>query len=565
MAVQNDIQDLSILMLLARRHEKDFILRKKPKYIKQHQERTQSMLKILEKDHSKFASIAGEKTFQRALKDITNYQAAFADIVKRFAAEGNSKEGLRGKMRADAHIIEKNITKLNLDPGLTIQLLNIRRREKDYLLRRDSKYLTKAKADSFKFKTILNESDLTQSESAIITKAMASYLSVFKKVTINYDAIVKDIADFRKDIHHFEEYLAKTDEAITKQIKINIDELHDLKTRTVTLLISIFAVSIAGILFVALFLTKVANTFIGLATSLKSSSDSTNVCSNDVKGASHRVSEATTQQASAIQETVATLDEIKAMVNKSVNNANESATCANNSHQIATEGKDTVKQVITAIGDISDANKKIMGQMNQNNEQLETIVHIINEISSKTSIINDIVFQTKLLSFNASVEAARAGEHGKGFAVVAEEVGSLAQMSGTASMEIEEMLGESIKKVQEISNQTKENVDNLTILGKEKTENAVLVANECDQKLDEIVVNAQDVKTMVNEINLAAQEQAVGVSNIAEAMNELDQSTHINSDIATQTSDLSLKLDEEADNLNAVVVELEEQILGKAS
>ena len=58
------------------------------------------------------------------------------------------------------------------------------------------------------------------------------------------------------------------------------------------------------------------------------------------------------------------------------------------------------------------------------------------QIKDKVNIINDIVFQTKLLSFNASVEAARAGENGKGFAVVAEEVGNLASVSGKAANEI---------------------------------------------------------------------------------------------------------------------------------
>jgi methyl-accepting chemotaxis protein len=77
-----------------------------------------------------------------------------------------------------------------------------------------------------------------------------------------------------------------------------------------------------------------------------------------------------------------------------------------------------------------------MNQINYSNEQMSEIVKVIQEIETKTKVINDIVFQTKLLSFNASVEAARAGEQGKGFAVVAEEVGNLAQMSGNAAKEI---------------------------------------------------------------------------------------------------------------------------------
>ena len=72
---------------------------------------------------------------------------------------------------------------------------------------------------------------------------------------------------------------------------------------------------------------------------------------------------------------------------------------------------------------------------------------LISEIGNKTKVINDIVFQTKLLSFNASVEAARAGEHGKGFSVVAEEVGNLAHMSGNSAKEITQLLESSINRV----------------------------------------------------------------------------------------------------------------------
>ena len=72
-----------------------------------------------------------------------------------------------------------------------------------------------------------------------------------------------------------------------------------------------------------------------------------------------------------------------------------------------------------------------------------------------------IVFQTKLLSFNASVEAARAGEYGKGFSVVAEEVGNLAQMSGIAAKDISALLQSSVKKVEQIATESKTKIDRL--------------------------------------------------------------------------------------------------------
>jgi methyl-accepting chemotaxis protein len=181
-----------------------------------------------------------------------------------------------------------------------------------------------------------------------------------------------------------------------------------------------------------------------------------------------------------------------------------------------------------------------MNQVNESNRQISEITKVIAEIGNKTKVINDIVFQTKLLSFNASVEAARAGEHGKGFAVVAEEVGNLAQMSGTAAKEISEMLDSSIRKVESIVNDTKENVERLVRVGKDKVDAGRRVAEECSHVLDEIVGNVTDVSQMSSDIASASKDQAQGVREISKAMAQLDtvtQSNALAANIAAQAAE----------------------------
>ncbi len=99
-----------------------------------------------------------------------------------------------------------------------------------------------------------------------------------------------------------------------------------------------------------------------------------------------------------------------------------------------------------------------MDEISQANTKLQSIVSLIEEIRNKTKVINDIVFETRLLSFNASIEAARAGVHGKGFAVVAEEVGKLASMSGKAADEIRALLETSTQEVDRAVKQTSDRV-----------------------------------------------------------------------------------------------------------
>ncbi|MBF0205734.1 MAG: hypothetical protein HQK53_02485 [Oligoflexia bacterium] len=103
------------------------------------------------------------------------------------------------------------------------------------------------------------------------------------------------------------------------------------------------------------------------------------------------------------------------------------------------EGKNIMVLVVSAVEAIESAN-----------QQLNNIIEIFRGIFSKAGVINEIVFETKILSFNAAIEAARAGEEGRGFAVVAEEVGYLAKKSGEAALEITNMLEESKNKVFQI-------------------------------------------------------------------------------------------------------------------
>jgi methyl-accepting chemotaxis protein len=204
-----------------------------------------------------------------------------------------------------------------------------------------------------------------------------------------------------------------------------------------------------------------------------------------------------------------------------------------------------------------------MIQVEESNQNLAEIVKVITEIGSKTKIINDIVFQTKLLSFNASVEAARAGEQGKGFAVVAEEVGKLAQMSGAAAKEISDMLDGSIKKVQNIVSETKSKVEALIEQGKEKVTIGTSVAKQCGEALDQMVSSVSEVSRMVSEIAMASQEQAEGVKQINQAMGQLDQTTQQNASGSQETASAAEELSSQADALRAMVIELTQTIEGR--
>ncbi len=286
--------------------------------------------------------------------------------------------------------------------------------------------------------------------------------------------------------------------------------------------------------------------------------------SSAISEASTELSSSATQQASAVQQTLSSIEEVSAMVGKNAENAKLSAHTSQESHGSAGRGKQAVDEMNRAIGEINHSNDAVMNQVEQSNQRLVEIVQLIEEIGSKTKVINDIVFQTRLLSFNASVEAARAGEHGKGFAVVAEEVGNLALMSGNAAKEISQMLETSTKRVQGLVTETKAKVEQLVIVGKEKVKAGTDTAVRCQLILDEIVTSSASLKLSVDEIAVASKEQAQGVHEITEAMAQLDQVTQQNTQSAEQSAAATERLNSQADLLRKTVNTLLTMVTGEA-
>ncbi len=302
-----------------------------------------------------------------------------------------------------------------------------------------------------------------------------------------------------------------------------------------------------------------------LTFSLSEGSDIVSKASDSIAHSSEELSSSVNEQAAAIQETTASTEELSAMVKKNQENAFQSNIVSKKSADSAQLGKQSVEEMITAIEDIHQANQKMMTSVEHSNSNIEEIIKVIHEISNKTKVINEIVFQTKLLSFNASVEAARAGEQGKGFSVVAEEVGNLATMSGNAAQEISTMLLESTAKVEKIVSTTKSEVGALMVEGKNKVDMGLTVARRCNDVLDDIVGHVQEVDTMVSDITVASEEQSKGIAEISRAMGQLDQATQINADSSRQMAFSAEELSGQSRKLNSLVEDLKHTVEGRAS
>lgn len=394
----------------------------------------------------------------------------------------------------------------------------------------------------------------------------------WKEVLNNFKTFSEkyNLGDYGVDASSFFKSITNQIDAVYEIVKseqsLNLSALENAASEAqrnfIMLAIFLVLILIASALLAIYILSQLVAQFRSVGKTLDEASSQVSSASSQIASASEELSQATTEQAASLQETSSSIEEISSMINANTENARQSAQASGQSLENAEKGKAVVEQMIKAIDAISISNHSIMEQINESNKEMEDIVKVITEIGTKTKVINDIVFQTKLLSFNASVEAARAGEQGKGFAVVAEEVGNLAAMSGAAAIEISSMLDSSIQKVEGIVKNSKEKIGRLITDGKKNVETGTTVANNCGEVLNDIVLSVASVSKMVKEISSASQEQAQGVHEITKAVAQLDQVTQQNTANSAESSRAAGDLSNQAEMLSSLVQELVHAIEG---
>ncbi len=232
--------------------------------------------------------------------------------------------------------------------------------------------------------------------------------------------------------------------------------------------------------------------------------------SDEISSASDDLSRRTEQQAASLEETAAALDEITATVQRSAEGARQASSVAGEARGQTDRSGEVVREAINAMDGIRQSS---------------------NKISDIIGVIDEIAFQTNLLALNAGVEAARAGESGRGFAVVASEVRALAQRSAEAAKEIKTLISASAAEVAQ----------------------GVRLVGEAGASLDAIAGKVGEMDALVAEIAASAQEQSSGLSQVNQAVNQMDQVTQQNAAMVEQTTAAAANLKTEAEGLARMV------------
>ncbi len=241
-------------------------------------------------------------------------------------------------------------------------------------------------------------------------------------------------------------------------------------------------------------------------TTAKVAAETINTAAKEIAQGNSDLSRRTEDQAASLEKTTASMDELSNTVKQNAENAKQANELALSASEVAEKGGRMVSEVVSTMSAINESARKI-----------EDII----------SVIDGIAFQTNILALNAAVEAARAGEQGRGFAVVAGEVRNLAQRSAGAAKEIKELIIDSVSK---------------TTDGTQQVETA-------GATMQEIVTSVKHVSDIIGEIASASGEQSAGISQINQAIIQMDDTTQQNTALVEEAAAAAESLMEQADEL----------------
>ena len=246
--------------------------------------------------------------------------------------------------------------------------------------------------------------------------------------------------------------------------------------------------------------------FNNVINTVKHSAEQVSTAANEVLIGNNDLSQRTETQASSLEETAASMNEMASAIKESAESVAQSTSMVSDAKESLNKAGTIIEDSVNKMNDVYESSSKIM---------------------DITKLIEGIAFQTNILALNASVEAARAGEQGRGFAVVASEVRNLAQNTQESVKSITSLITDSNDKIK---------------LAAASVQESQTIFNEILEKMDR-------ASSIMDRINIAAQEQEKGIDQVNIAISNMDASVQKNAALVSEATSASESLLSEANDL----------------
>lgn len=575
-----DISGLKNEILMLRKDEKDFLARKDLKYVEQHisdNQEAQMTVAKLTRVFDKY-SIPTE-SLHLFSQELARYESAFSNVVSLNKQIGlTPKTGLYGTLRGAVHQVESLVEQYD-EPELMVQMLQLRRAEKDFMLRRSESYVAKFDNNLEKFINATYQSQLDVHARQQISSYIQQYNADFKALVQKEKLLGLTISEGERG--QLRQAVANTDNALKQLESLAVEAISDKESSAF-----MFGLALAVLIALALAITTLmiirsiiepVKRITAVITHIEENKDLSMRCdasSDDELG----------QIARHFNSMVESFQQLIHQVTQSVETMNQSCQELSGNVALASQGAenqlnetDMVATAITEMGATIDeiakntelaANKASMthdnaqtGQVGvqQTIEKIELLAQQINEsaavvgdlekdsetIGSVLDVIRGIAEQTNLLALNAAIEAARAGEQGRGFAVVADEVRSLAMRTQESTEEIAAI-------IQTLQSRTHAIVD-LMQSSREQGNGSVEQAASAGTLLEQINGDVTNIMDMSTQIAAAIEEQSMVAAEVNQNVVVIRDIAQETADVATQNASATEEVRERAEYLQDAV------------
>ena len=574
---QRNVDGLEIAMLNLRRAEKDFLIRKDPAFVTRFNEvlaNFHQLNQTLGQDDN-LSAVQGELT--RLDQQMGAYGKAFNDLVAQQQIIGlGPEDGLYGRLRTAVHQVEDGLKQLD-EQGLLITMLQLRRAEKDFMLRSDIQYLERFQTLHKDFQQRL--ATLPEADRGKLEQASEQYRQDFVALVKGMQVLgLSEDEGLRNEMRGL---VHQTEQGFTAVGKHIADELVRQTSRLNTLMLVCGGIIIVLIGIMSMLLgrsidrpiSRVNDTVnrirqdndLRLKIELQGADEMAQLAGNldvmlggfrhligDVKQSVHTLTEAAdhlsgnvrrTSEGAArqLQETdmVATAStEMGSTIEEIARNTEQAANNAQTTNNKAMEGRSAVENTVSQIRSLADNLENSSREVAQLQQESETIGSVLD-------VIRGIAEQTNLLALNAAIEAARAGDQGRGFAVVADEVRSLAIRTQKSTQEIAGIISSLQKQTGSIVG--------MMATCREQGNSSSEQASMAGELLEQITQDVTHIMDMSTQIAAAIEQQSLVANEVNRNVNNIRDIAQESSLMAEENAKSSHGLTEQAKLLNQAV------------